>query len=431
MAEQLNRRRVGQLRARLPDAQLQKVRDPRRRPRSVKWPVASVLKTALVGMVAGCNSLADLELLTQSISKAARRWLGLRGRLPDTTARDLLVQVDPQELRRAIARQVITAHKRKALKHEGLPFGFVSLDGKATAIKAWDDRFAQLQRHGGSASGASGIVRTITACLTSTRSCICLDAAPIPPSTNESGHYQKALTELLATYGHLNLFRVAMYDAGACSEANARFTCEQGLEYFMCLNEGQPTLYAEARAMLGARTEAEAEGVDEHVEDGKVVRRLVFLTEDLAGFLDWSHLQTVVRIQCQTFDSQGQLLSGDDHYYLTSLCQDALTPRQWIAAARRRWAVENNCHHTWDVAFREDERPWIDSDPQGTVVVMLLRRLAYNLLALYRNVTLQSEENRRQPWRRLILSFYNALIATTEDQLAGLRRRSQPPLPSR
>ena len=53
--------------------------------------------------------------------------------------------------------------------------------------------------------------------------------------------------------------------------------------------------------------------------------------------------------------------------------------------------------------------------------VLLLRRIAYTLLALYRAVTLRSDEGRATRWRALLQSVRDVLIAATEDQLAGLR----------
>ena len=90
---------------------------------------------------------------------------------------------------------------------------------------------------------------------------------------------------------------------------------------------------------------------------------------------------------------------------------------------RQHWAVENQCHNTWDTVFKEDDRPWINSDPKGTVVVMLLRRLAYNMLALFRSVSQRSELRRQMPWRDLIRAMYNAMISLSGSDLAGLRAR--------
>ena len=57
------------------------------------------------------------------------------------------------------------------------------------------------------------------------------------------------------------------------------------------------------------------------------------------------------------------------------------------------------------------------------VVVMLLRRIAYNMLALFRTVTQRSEERRQTPWRDMVRWLYQAVIAATTDDLFGLRAR--------
>ena len=56
-----------------------------------------------------------------------------------------------------------------------------------------------------------------------------MDAFPIPPQTNEMGAYVAAVADLVRAYESIDLFRVVMYDAGACSEANARATRWMGL----------------------------------------------------------------------------------------------------------------------------------------------------------------------------------------------------------
>lgn len=55
---------------------------------------------------------------------------------------------------------------------------------------------------------------------------------------------------------------------------------------------------------------------------------------------------------------------------------------------------------------------------------MLLRRIAYNLLALFRSVSLKSEAKRAMPWRQLLRWVYDTLIASTRLDVAGLRTRS-------
>ena len=55
--------------------------------------------------------------------------------------------------------------------------------------------------------------------------------------------------------------------------------------------------------------------------------------------------------------------------------------------------------------------------------VMLFRRIAYNMLVLFRTVTQRSEEKRMTPWKDILRWVYNTLVAAQETDLAGLRER--------
>ena len=59
------------------------------------------------------------------------------------------------------------------------------------------------------------------------------------------------------------------------------------------------------------------------------------------------------------------------------------------------------------------------------VAVLLLRRMAYTLLALFRSVTLRSEESRGMRWKDLLAWVRDALIAAAAEpprQRRGRRR---------
>ena len=422
----MTRRIVGLLNARRGEGRLWTVHDPRK-PRGKRWKRLQVLlEAAMVGIVAGCKSTRDVEALTAEMSVAMRRLLHIPRRIPDTTLRTVLMATRPDELRQSLYAQVRAAHRRKALTAVGLPFGQVAIDGKATAIEAWDERYSQRQAHS-SGPGASGIARTLTAALVSSRATVCLDASPIPPATNEMGHFQRALGELMEAYGTLALFRLVSGDAGLCSLANASAVKGYGLDYLLGLKEDQPTLLREAKRMLRWREAkaAEAETVD--VVGRTTVTRRLFTTTELCGFLSWEHLQTVVRVQSEARDIETEeVLAQEDRYFLSSLPREALTVEQWLLVVRNHWWVENGCHQVWDKIFREDDKPWIQAGAgscQGTVAVMLLRRLGYNLLALFRSVTQRSEEKRQMPWKDLMRAVYNTLIAATATDTEGLRRR--------
>jgi len=264
------RRIAGLLRSRLPELGLERVADPRSR-RGRRWKKLFVLLRATVlGLMAGCKKLSDVEALTDEMSLAARRMLGIPQRAPDTTLRSALIRIDPDEFRRRIHGQVKAAHRRKALSPFGLPFGQVAVDGRSTTLpdvapeKApkgsdveWAEQFAQRCSQG---SGHSyRLMRTITCSLVSARAKPCIDAVPVPASTNEMGHFATVVRDLVKTYERSKLFRLVSADAGNCSEQNARVvTAELGLEYLFRLKGDQPTQLAEAKRLLGGRRARQA-----------------------------------------------------------------------------------------------------------------------------------------------------------------------------
>lgn len=382
-------------------------------------------------MAAGAQSCAECEALTEELSPGARKLLGIKRRLPDTTQRDILVKLETSELRECLRRQVRQAHRRGALRPIGLPFGVVAMDGKHTAITAWDEQYSQRQGEGaGSARGAHGVVRTFTCSLVSSRAKACLDAAPIPSATNEMGHFAMVFDDLMRAYGRGGLFSMITADAGSCSHANGKHVVDAGRHYLFGLKQTQPTLHTEARAQLARRDASQADATSEDVVTPYLVTRRIYLTPEMAGF-EWDHLQTVLRVEVEKVHlDTGEIvpMEEDDanRYYVSSLAPNGLTPAQWLELVRRHWGVENGCHHTFDTAFAEDNRPWIVNDPQGMVVVLLLRRMAYNLIALFRDVTQRSEDKRGTPWKTLLRWMHNMMIALTESDLSGLRDRTLP-----
>jgi hypothetical protein len=421
----LRRRIAGMLGKRLGEANLHALADPRDR-RGRRDKLVTLLHTVIIGLIAGCKSLANVEELTTSLSQSIRRWLRIERRVPDTTLRDALCQLSPSALRPPLQRIIRAAVRRKALEHHGLPFGVVALDGKGTALPSCDDFYAQRQTQ---AQGPLvGVMRTVTSVLISHPARPCIDVIALPASTNEMGHFESALHALVKAYAPLDLFRLVSYDAGACSLTNATAVRELGLHYLFGLKGTQPTLLAEAQRLLGSLRSDQAAANTEDIEHGQRVVRRVFLTDAMASFEDWSHLRTVLCVESESLDQHGHRLTHERRYFVSSLPLARLTAEQWLLVVRRHWGVET-AHQLLDVAFAEDDHPWIQSHPRAAVVIAFLRRIAYNLLTLFRSVTQRSEVNRAVPWLRLMHQIYLTLVAATNDQLAGLRPRP-PPAPA-
>jgi len=417
----MTRRLASMLATRLDEAQLDQVRDDRG-PRGRRWKLETLLVTVLTAMVAGAHSLADAERITQSLSRAARRWLGIARRVPDTTLRDALCTVQPRFLVPCLHSVILTAHRRKALQPDQLPFGVVSLDGKGFSLPSCDDGYAQRQTKG-DGQPLVGLVRTITATLTSSPARPCIDVSPLPASTNEMGWFHFALSHLMEAYGHLDLFRMVTYDAGACSLANANAVRGYHLHYLFGLKGSQPTLLQGAQLWLGGlAAEQAAAQTEDRVGDTTVVRR-IFLGEATDAPEGWDHLRTVLRVESETLDAQGRRLAYENRYFISSLARDRLTAAQWMSVIRRHWGVETT-HQILDTALLEDDHPWIESNPRAAYVLAVLRRIAYTMLALFRSVTQRSELRRAVAWKHLLQDIFLTLVTLTAEHLLGLRRRA-------
>jgi hypothetical protein len=413
---------AGLLRARIPELDLEAVPDPRAR--EGRWSLAQILRATLVGLLAGCRSLWETEQLTEALSPVARRLVGLPRRLADTTARDALCRVALDGLRAALHRLVRAAWRRKALAPVGLPLSVIALDGKATALPCLNGQFAQTQHP--EQGLPYGIVRTVTCALVSSAGRPCIDAIPIPAGTNEMGYFQTAFASVLETYG--SLFDVVTYDAGALSRANADAVVAAGKDYVLALKNEHRTMFKLATELLDPHDVA-AQTVDVLDSETTVTRTLTLLTVDPSwsygegkGPEDsvWSHARTFLGVEYLKRRG-GEVVERDARMFVASLDRERLTPEQWLLLVRSHWGVENQNHHTLDTAFAEDDRPWIEADENGMLAVLVLRRIAYTLLALYRAVTLRSDENRATRWKALLRQVRDVLVAATEDQLVGLR----------
>lgn len=415
----LTRRTVGHVGARLDETPFEDLPDPRKG--KVQWKLRTLLTSVLVGLVAGREGLGEVESFTTRLGQGARKHLGVWQRVPDTTMRDLLMRLGPlvDELRGLLREQVRRAHRRKQIEHD-LPVRAVSMDGKATATWLADKLDAVVKY--GQQQGERWVVRTITSCLASATGRPCLDMHPVPTTTNEMGAFVPALDALLGAYGR-TLFDVVMYDAGACSLANATAVVARKLDYVLCLTDQQSELLTRARQLLEKLPAAQAVAETVDLVGGTIVTRRLWLTTDMAGWLDWGHLRTVLRVESEVEDKTTGQVTFESRYYLSSLAHDRMAAADWLTLLRRRWAVENACHNTWDRILREDTRPWLKA-PAGMVVVMVLRRLAYNLLTLYRSVTTRSETKRARPWKELIEDIYASLLKASLEAMAGVRRRA-------
>ena len=71
--------------------------------------------------------------------------------------------------------------------------------------------------------------------------------------------------------------------------------------------------------------------------------------------------------------------------------------------------------------LKEGKRPWI-RDPHGMLVMNMLRRIAYNIIARQRARTLCSDDS-MIPWQDLIELFHDALRLARRGDIVSRRQR--------
>lgn len=414
---------AGFLRARLDELGLDEVPDPRNS-QGKRWQLRQVISMVLLGLMAGCKGLAELEQLSSDTKGVIRRWLGISGRLPDTTARSILCRLEPKDLIPLLHRVVIAAQHRGAwaAAHD-LPIGLVAMDGKGTSLPAWFGPYAQ--RHDPKEGLPFGILRTITSTLVTSRSRGCIDVSPIPAVTNEVGHFATAFESLVTN--HASRFDMVTYDHGANSDENAKLVLAQNKHYLFQFNDERRRMQQIMAELLEHQPVVHTE-VEINSRQEQVTRRLRMMRVNRGVFPGlprkselWEHTKTILCVDKETEHTDNRV-TVERRYYVSSLPAREMSAEQWNLAIKLHWGVETS-HQILDVAFGEDDRPWIRSDPNGMLVMMVLRRIAYTMLGLYRSVTQRSEEKREVAWRRLMKKVNNTLVGAEEATVAGLRRR--------
>lgn len=387
-------------------------------------PAMTLLKATLLGLLAGCKGLGEVEELTADLPRPVRKLLGIPGRIPDTTLRDFLVKVDPMVLHQVLWVAGYDATRRKALRQRDdveLPFGVMSADGKYPSVSD-TKRSAYVQvHHDENGNPSHGLVRTMTCCLATAVGRPILGAVPIPGCTNEKGAFQKAFGDMVRYYGRR--FRLLMYDAGAASKDNADAVKAAGKEYLFLIADPRWQMLQTTELLL---TDTAPQFVQEQKvsERKRVVRKLTLRSVKPAhkNTLLWEHTRTVFRVVNEVYEDD-ELVSTYTRYSVSSLEAKELQPEQWLELHVIRWDVET-AHSILDTAFAEDERPWIRASAQGNLAVQLLRRVAYTLMTLYKHVTIRNEDDSLAPWRRHFEWVKDMLKWATSEDVANLRPRT-------
>jgi predicted transposase YbfD/YdcC len=393
------------------------VSDPRES-QGRRWKHTELLNALLLGFVSGCGSLRKTEQLTKGLGRFGRKYVSRRA--PDTTLSDFIPRLSVEEVREQHIVQVKASWRKKELKPVGLPCGVATIDGKGLgALSHSAEETAQLShREDGTPYYLSRVFRAV---LTSAESRPCLDQMAIGAKTNEAGDFIPFYDKFLKSYGDNNdLFEIVDVDAGMTSKANADRIYESQKAYVMALKENQPVLYAEAERVLGNRRKVAAETPWESYQ-GKRIKRRLFVTYEMAGYHDWTHLKQVWRVE-QITKHPGNKKEREQRYFLSSLHQGRLTPEQILLVVRGHWRVENDCFWSLDVQWNEDSAPWCRTG-RSTEILSWIRLMAYNLMQKLRRRHMRKKlpDGKREappPWNE-VFAWINQVWHITPEPITA------------
>ena len=182
--------------------------------------------------------------------------------------------------------------------------------------------------------------------------------------------------EVLGAQQALALLRldgcIVTADALHCRADTAQAILASGADYALAVKANQPTLLAQAQALVAAAAPlGRAISGPAHAHD-RVETRTAIVVPALG--MDFPGLAAVARVETHRITA-GQSEPAIVRWFLLST---PLAAERMLEVARTHWTIENQLHWVLDVAFDEDSvRSRADNAPQN---LALLRKLALNLL---------------------------------------------------
>lgn len=208
----------------------------------------------------------------------------------------------------------------------------------------------------------------------------------------------RALLSCLDLKGHL-----VTADAIHCQIETAQLIRDRGGDYLLRLKGNRPALHDMVVEYFADGETLATLAVDETTDGdhGRIEVRRAYVSHDLSWMAGPKTASTepalLPDMAClgmieATVERNGKT-SVVRHYHVSSR---ALTPQDYLAAARAHWAIENGLHWILDVTFDEDSaRNRKDNGPENLAT---LRKLALNVLNRSRPDISVRRKRKRSGW---------------------------------
>lgn len=327
--------------------------DPRARGRNFRYPLETVLFTAIVGLACGQKTFTAIADFVGSQQAWFARFLDMDNGTPsEDTYRRVFEAIIPGQLQRVFS-------KWASLLTTAVPQEVIAIDGKTL-------------RHSG--HGTDRALHLVSAW--ATEQGLVLGQVATDDKSNEITAIPKLLETLDVTGA------VVTIDAMGCQKIIAADIDSRGGYYLLALKENQPSLLAQVQAVFAEFDADELSDAFMQVHEetdkghGRIETRRCSTTGELSTLRapHWPHLVSVCRIQSSR--TLRDVTSNETRYYLSSLPGD--DAQRVLHATRAHWGIENKLHWCLDVTFGEDKANIRLKNLRENFAV--LRRVALNAL---------------------------------------------------
>jgi predicted transposase YbfD/YdcC len=327
--------------------------DPRRR--KVIYPLINVVTIAICAVICGADDFVAIAAYGRKKRKWLTQFLDLSDGIPSHDRFNaILGAIKPAEFEACLLSWITALHEITDCQ-------VVAIDGK-TLRRSFDTASSKSAIHMVSAWATANLVS--------------LGQVVVDAKSNEITAIPKLL-KMLEISGCL-----VTIDAMGCQTEIAQAIVDAGADYVLAVKENQPTLYDAicwfflihydknfARCPVSRHTTHQR-------GHGREETRSYFVCSvpaDLRDHRRWPHLAAIGMAIAETLRDGKQC--HERRYYILSR---KLSARQFAAAVRDHWSIENRLHWQLDVTFQEDQcrlrRGHADAN------FSILRRTALSLL---------------------------------------------------
>jgi len=350
-------------------------------------------------MCVGAPTLRDVERTVHRFP--VRRELGLRGTPSDTTLEGTVRKLEGDPVRVVLRAFVRHLWRAKQIEVDpGIGISLVAIDGKVLGCDPVRNH-PEACNHG-TEDAPRYILKVLRAVHVSSAVKPALDQRVIRADQGEANTFLPFVDELVADLGGLGLLECFTVDAGFTSRENMHGLQERNIGFIAGLKGDQPTLFEEAKRLLGTGDRPPLDGWSastEEVDGTRHVRRWFARTTEMNDWHDWACIRQTWRIRQHVVKDGKE--SWEDRYFITNLPWGRLSNTQCMRAIRAHWGVENDCFWTLDTQWKEDKRAWVRKD-RALELLGLLRLFAYNVLRLLRQRVFRGDDHRAMAWRALL-----------------------------